>query len=217
MSLDRLLTAAGALPAAMLWTVALIGRASLEGLSVRWLLTCAAAWIALWLWCRGQESRRSTWIGLLPLALLSTAAVGVLYASPEAYHQWVFTPRPKGVLVPASIVLGLAAPAIGAALTGGGAREWLRGRWRWLLAALLGGYAVAHAVSYSQVATDDLIRYWSIADAWAAGAPYAVAEGDPEAGQFYLVDVPVYPALITASFGLLGHRYVALHAPLAIA
>ena len=214
-----MLTVAAALPPAVLWTLALFGRTAIDGLSIRWAVACIAGWAALSLWCDRAEGgdSRAEWIGLLPAALLSAAAVGVLYASPEAYHAWVFTPRPKGLLLPASLVLALAAPGIGAALTGGDTREWVHRWWRWLLVALLGAFAAAHALSYSQVATDDLIRYWAIADAWAAGAPYAVAEGDPTARQFYLVDVPVYPALVSAAFGLLGHRYVALHAPLVVA
>ena len=194
----------------MLWTIALLGRTSFDALSARWLLACALSWAALVVWMGGP---RAAWVGLLPAALLSGVAVAVLYASPEAYHVWVFTPRPKGLLVPLSVLLALGAPA----LTSGDARAWVAQRWRWLLAVLLGGFALAHAVSYSQVATDDLIRYWAISDAWAAGAPYAVAEGDPAARHFYLVDVPAYPALISAAFAAVGHRYLALHLPLGLA
>ncbi|HET7772142.1 MAG TPA: hypothetical protein VFN74_25440, partial [Chloroflexota bacterium] len=199
-----------ALPPAVLWTLALLGRSSWDALSARWLVACGLAWAALVLWTGGA---RAAWLGLLPAALLSGAAVGVLYVSPEAYHAWVFTPRPKGLLVPVSVLLALSAPA----LTSGNAAGWVAKRWRWLLAALLGGYALAQGLSYSQVATDDLIRYWAIADAWAAGSPYAVAEGDPAARQFYLVDVPVYPALVATAFAMVGHRYAALHMPLVVA
>src|SRR5687768_7913380 len=103
------LTGVAALPPAVLWTVALFGRTSWDALSARWLVACALAWAALVIWTGGP---RPAWLGLLPVAALSGAAVAVLYVSPEAYHAWVFTSRPKGLLVPVTVLLALGAPAL---------------------------------------------------------------------------------------------------------
>ncbi|MGI8422821.1 MAG: glycosyltransferase family 39 protein [Chloroflexota bacterium] len=217
-------TVFAALPPAVLWALSLHGRSSIVGLSAQWLLTCLGGWLAVVLWSIrggvGSDQRAGPWwLGLTPAALLSASAVVVLYASPVAYHAWVFAPRPKGLLVPTTVLLAVLAPAIGRLFVGDvpAAQKWVETRWRAIAALLIGGFAVGHALSYSQVATDDLIRYWAIADAWAAGAPYAVAEGDPGAREFYLVDLPFYPALVSLGFNLIGHRYIALHAPLALA
>ncbi|HXI15568.1 MAG TPA: glycosyltransferase family 39 protein, partial [Chloroflexota bacterium] len=115
--------------------------------------------------------------------------------------------------------LVLVSPAFAAGFSGGwaAARAWLTLRQRAITVIALGAVGTLQSLSFIQVATDDLIRYWSVADAWAAGFPFAVAEGAPGSGEFYLVDLPVYPALIALSFAAVGHRYLALHVPLLVA
>ena len=111
-------------------------------------------------------------------------------------------------------MLALGAPAfaagreVGAVLAGG------RGL---LVAVTLGGVGVLQALHLLNVATDDLIRYWAIADALLQGMGYPVTEGTPGGGGFYLIDQPLYPLLILPAFQALGHRYLALHVPLMVA
>jgi hypothetical protein len=201
------------LPAA-LWAVGAWGRTGLAGMSARWALTFLAAWLVAFIW-----ARRGGAVGLLPAAAFSGALLLPLYASPDAYHAWTFTATPKGLALPVSALLVALSPMIGVAATAG--REAAIGTLRAfvpaLIAAGLFAFGALQALSFSQVATDDLIRYWGIADAWAAGAPYAVTEGLPGSSSFYLVDQPVYPALVALAFQLVGHRYLALHLPLVLA
>ncbi|HEV2126152.1 MAG TPA: hypothetical protein VGW38_25635, partial [Chloroflexota bacterium] len=71
--------------------------------------------------------------------------------------------------------------------------------------------------SFLGVATDDLIRYWAIADGLLSGTGYPVTTGEAGSGGFYLVELPVYPVLAATSLWLVGHRFIALMVPLAIA
>lgn len=170
-------------------------------------------------------------VGLLPAALLSAAVVGALYSSDVVYHRFIFEPLLKGVFLPVSLLLVLAVPALGEA-----ARSWRRAPGENRVAAAAGAFRDAlgvqaplvvgltlgavgalQAVSLINVATDDLIRYWSITDALLSGAGYPVTEGNPRGTAFYLIDQPLYPLLLGPSFALLGHRYLALHLPLIVA
>ena len=222
---------------AVLCAVALWGRTTATGMTLRWAATFVLGWaVAAWWLVRGRRERDAGgWdrvAGAIPPAAFALAVLASLYASNEAYHAWTFAPLPKGTILPLSVLLVFLAPgivaAVGATDPAAAGANSSDGAWarlhRWLgehrttsTRLALGGVAVAHALSFSGVATDDLIRYWAIADAWAAGAPYAVAEGAPDAGQFYLIDPPVYPALVALCFGIFGHRYAALHAPLVLA
>ena len=124
----------------------------------------------------------------------------MLYASDGAYHAWVFMVGPKALALAAgALFVWLAAwPALPAPLT-------------------LGAVGMLQALSFSQVATDDLIRYWGIADGFALGAGYSVTAGVPGSADFYLVDLPFFPLTLGASFAALGHRFAAAHAPLVVA
>lgn len=75
---------------------------------------------------------------------------------------------------------------------------------------VLGGL---QAASYSAVTTDDLGRYWSVADSLLYLGKYPVWN----AQAFGWMDLPTFPLLIAASFQLLGHSYAAALAPLAAA
>lgn len=237
-------TAALAAPPAALWTVALWGRTSIAGLSGRWLATlvCLALAVALWAGLAGRRaSPGGPWLvpragrlpaaGLLPAASLCAVLLGALHFSDAVHHRFVFEPLLKGASLPASILLVLAAPGIagaagawGRAPAGGrlpaaaaALRDTLPGRATLVCGVTLGAAGLLQAMSLINVATDDLIRYWSIADALLSGAGYPVTEGSPRAGGFYLIDQPLYPFLLLPSFWLLGHRYLALHLPLIIA
>ncbi|MDQ3702962.1 MAG: hypothetical protein M3442_18875, partial [Chloroflexota bacterium] len=240
-------TVALALPPAVLWTVAIWGRTSVAGLSGRWVATLVFLTFAVATWAdlgtRLTARRRSSpnaspeddiqhgGLGLLPAALLSAAVVGALYLSDVVHHRFVFEPLLKGVFLPLSLLLVLAAPGLAVAARTGwrvshehrlaavvsAFQEALGARAPLLVGLTLGAVGALQAVSLINVATDDLIRYWSIADAFLSGAGYPVTEGNPRGDAFYLVDQPLYPLLILPSFALLGHRYLALHLPLILA
>ncbi|HEX2516830.1 MAG TPA: hypothetical protein VH257_19145, partial [Chloroflexota bacterium] len=205
-----------ALPAA-LWTVALLGRSSVAGLSGRWVATWLLGTLAIVLWVRWAGHGRSLpalAAGLAPAGALAGAALLALYASDGAYHRFVHEPLGKGLLLPATAVLALGAPAFAAGREMGAVLARGRGL---LVAVTLGGVGVLQALHLLNVATDDLIRYWAIADAFLQGMGYPVTEGTPGGGGFYLIDQPLYPLLILPAFQALGHRYLALHVPLMVA
>ena len=205
-----------ALPAA-LWTVALLGRSSVAGLSGRWVATWLLGTLGIVLWVRWAGHGRSLpalAAGLAPAGALAGAALLALYASDGAYHRFVFEPLGKGLLLPATAVLALGAPAFAAGREMGAVLAGGRGL---LVTVTLGGVGVLQALHLLNVATDDLIRYWAIADAMLQGMGYPVTEGTPGGGGFYLIDQPLYPLLILPAFQALGHRYLALHVPLMVA
>jgi hypothetical protein len=213
-------TALVALPAiapAALWTVALQGRTGLGGLSLRWTATFLLLLLAITLWARfgerGQAAPAAA-AGLLPAAALSGTALLSLYGSETVYHRFVHEPLLKGLTLPATALLVLAAPVFGAGREGAAVLARHRGL---LVAVTLGGVGLTQAGHLLNVATDDLIRYWAIADAFLQGAGYPVTEGVPGGGGFYLIDQPLYPLLILPAFQALGHRYLALHVPLLLA
>lgn len=212
---------------AAFWTVALWDRTSLAGLSSRWaitwlVLTVAIAGWAVWT-ARASPARALAAGGLLPAAALSLAALALVYLSDDAHHAFVYRPWLKGLLVPATLVLVAAAPAIAAGVASRKARTdaGRMGEARALLAHYAPAIAtltlvatgITQAAAFCAVTTDDLIRYWAIADGLRTGAGYPVTTGTTGGG-FYLVELPVYPLLILASTTVLGHRYVAVIAPL---
>ena len=213
-------TALVALPAALpaaLWTVALQGRTGLGGLSVRWTATFLLLLVAIALWARFGERAQTApaaAAGLIPAAAFAGVALLSLYGSETVYHRFVHEPVLKGLTLPATVLLVLAAPVFGAGREGAAVLARHRGL---LVAVTLGGAGLTQAGHLLNVATDDLIRYWAIADALLQGAGYPVTEGVPGGGGFYLIDQPLYPLLILPAFQALGHRYLALHVPLLLA
>ena len=223
-----------AVPAAAIgafWTVALWDRTSLAGLSSRWaltwlVLTVAAAGWAIGTARAGRQAPARGAAGLLPAAALSLAALVIVYVSDDAHHAFVYRPWPKGLLIPATLVLVAAVPAIAAGTASrkvradagqmGEARALLARHAPAIATLTLVAAGVVQAAAFCAVTTDDLIRYWAIADGLRSGAGYPVTTGTTGGG-FYLVELPVFPLLILASTSLLGHRYVALIAPLLLA
>ena len=157
-----------ALPAA-LWTVALLGRTHVAGLSGRWVATWLLGTLAILLWvCWAGHGRslQALAAGLAPAGALAGAALLVLYASDGANHRFVHEPLGKGLLLPATAILTLGAPAFAAGREMGAVLAGGRGL---LVAVTLGGVGVLQALHLLNVATDDLIRYWAIADALCRG------------------------------------------------
>jgi hypothetical protein len=196
-----------ALPVAALMSVGLFGRTTLQGMTAPWALTGIAAWLAIsgwFLWCRRERTRQPhafpSGLGPLPSAALALAILTVLYVSDTAHHAWVFTAGPKALALSSAALL-----------------VWFGGTLRPPIALVLGASGLLHALSFSQVATDDLIRYWGIADGLTRGAGYSVTAGVPGSGEFYLVDLPLFPLFLIPSFASLGHRSAAAQVPRVLA
>ena len=92
---------------AALWTVTLIGRTSLEGLSLRWAGTFLLVAGALLGWTLLSRRPALTATGLVPSAVASAAVLVVLYASDNAYHAYVYGPWWRGAALPAPTKDGL--------------------------------------------------------------------------------------------------------------
>ncbi|MBI3970111.1 MAG: glycosyltransferase family 39 protein [Chloroflexi bacterium] len=222
-----------ALPAALM-TVALWDRTTLAGLSTRWAATFLSFLVALLGWSlvtgRRAGSIRSVPAALLPAASTAGAALAAVYLSEGIHHAFVHEPVIKGLALPVIGALALGVPVWTRALASvrqapGGVAERLpvllpairdalapqRGSIAFTSLAAVGAL---QALSYTAVTTDDLIRYWAIADGLLTSAGYPATTGTPGAAGFYLVELPVYPVLAALSFALAGHRFLALHLPL---
>lgn len=223
-----------ALPAA-LWTVALWDRTSLGEMSVRWAATLLSAMAAITLWLVTTTRRKALGargvVGLLPAALLAVAVLSAVYLSEDVHHAFVYQPWIKGIVLPLSVALSVAAPlwadAVGAAQRAPGGAALAAGvqalrsaSWahqRTIVFATLAATGVLQALSFCAVATDDLIRYWAVADGILGSVGYPVTTGTAGGEGFYLVELPVYPILIVLGFLAAGHRFLALELPLIVA
>ncbi|NBT26893.1 MAG: hypothetical protein EBT09_10140, partial [Actinobacteria bacterium] len=121
------LTATGiaATPVAVLFTIALHGRTTVTGLSIKWAVTFTLIAIAtaVWsviarAWVRHGTVRpsatsgaiRDSWRGLLPAAIVAGIASCATYASDDLFHALAHEPRLAGVLLPATVLLAGASP-----------------------------------------------------------------------------------------------------------
>jgi hypothetical protein len=214
-------------PVAALLTIALHGRTTLSGLSLQWATTFAVlalttvAWAVLArAWNRHGNLHPASiataisglWRGLVPAAIVAAAATTATYISDDLFHALAHEPRLAGTLLPATILLAGTAPwwVDRRAHLDRAAED--RARDLATVVSLL-ATGVATSGAWHVVATDDLIRYWSVADAWRSGLGWSVTGGIPGSGDYYLVELPVYPLLADGAFRLLGHTYAALRTP----
>lgn len=226
-AVSLLSTGIAATPVAVLFTIALHGRTTITGLSLKWATTFAliaiatAAWSVLTrAWIRHGTIRPSAifsaipgmWRGLLPAAIIAGITSYASYASDDLFHALAHEPRLAGILFPTTVLLA-------------GASPWFADRRAradnvaidqshdLMTVSTLLATGVATSGAWHVIATDDLIRYWSVADAWRAGLGWSVTGGVPGSGGYYLVELPVYPLLAQGAFSLLGHTYAALRTP----
>jgi hypothetical protein len=241
---DLLAAALLAVAPAALWGITLWGRTTVQGMSARWAATFALAWAATWLWTivphatEPDATRSDTGVsplprGTIPLSLLpvwaiAAALVTAIYLSEDVHHAFVYQPLLKGIFLPVVFLLTLSVPvwsrAIAVALTPDAtdrltaalraARVVVLHYQRAIVVVVLAAAGLLHALSFNGVATDDLIRYWAIADGILSGTGYPVTTGEAGGSGFYLVELPVYPLLATGSFLVAGHRFSALTLPL---
>ncbi len=197
-SLARALAAGGLLPAATL---------SLAALALVYLSDDAHHAFVYRPWLKGL---------LVPATLVLVAAAPAIAAA----WPWPRERKPRAALAGTGVASGGAWPwpplAIAEHLGTGQverARALLAHHAPAVATLTLVATGVAQAAAFCAVTTDDLIRYWAIADGLRTGAGYPVTTGTTGGG-FYLVELPVYPLLILASTTVLGHRYVAVIAPL---
>ncbi|NBY46643.1 MAG: hypothetical protein EBQ56_02480, partial [Proteobacteria bacterium] len=122
---NLLSTGIAATPVAVLFTIALHGRTTITGLSLKWAVTftliaiATAAWsILARTWIRHGTVRPSatfsaipgSWRGLLPAAIVAGIASIATYASDDLFHALAHEPRLAGILLPATVLLGGASP-----------------------------------------------------------------------------------------------------------
>ena len=224
---NLLSTGIAATPVAVLFTIALHGRTTVTGLSLKWASTftliaiATAAWsILARTWVRHGTIRPSAisraipgnWRGLLPAAIVAGIASIATYASDDLFHALAHEPRLAGILLPATVLLAGASPWFADRRVRIDTPAIDRRRDLMTIATLL-ATGVATTGAWHVIATDDLIRYWSVADAWRSGLGWSVTGGVPGSGDYYLVELPVYPLLVQGAFSLLGHTYAALRTP----
>ena len=204
----------------------------MTGLSLRWVCTFAffLSLILAWAWLGSRRFGRlplafDTALGLLPSATAAAVLLVPVYFSERLHHQFVFRPELKGVGLPFVGGLALLAPVWTVLLSNGrratgwkqtmaSARATLhRVRATAALSTVLAA-GTLQALSYVAVTTDDLARYWAVADGLRSSAGYPATTGIPGGEGFYLVELPVYPLLAAGSFAVAGHRFLALHLPL---
>ena len=122
---DLILAGVAAAPIAALLTIALHGRTTLGGLSLRWAATFAVialitvAWAILArAWNRHGTVRPAIvlgvipgiWRGLVPATVVAAVATVATYASDDLFHALAHEPRLAGTLLPGTILLAGAAP-----------------------------------------------------------------------------------------------------------
>ena len=224
-------TGIAATPVAILFTIALHGRTTVTGLSLKWASTftliaiATAAWsILARTWVRHGTIRPSaisraipgSWRGLLPAAIVAGIASIATYASDDLFHALAHEPRLAGILLPATVLLAGASPWFADRRVRIDTIAIDRRRDLMTIATLL-ATGVATTGAWHVVATDDLLRYWAISDSIRASAPYFVTDGVPGDGSFYIVDLPGYPILASLAYEVIGHTYAALRTPAILA
>lgn len=222
-----LTTGTAATPVAILFTISLHGRTTVTGLSLKWAATftliaiATAVWSVLArAWTRHGTVRPSAifgaipgiWRGFLPAAIVGGVAAIATYASDDLFHALAHEPRLAGILLPTTVLLAGASPWLADQRARLDRAATDRARDLATVATLL-ATGIATTGAWHVIATDDLIRYWSVADAWRAGLGWSVTGGVPGSSDYYLVELPVYPLLAQGAFSLLGHTYAALRTP----
>ncbi|HEV2124083.1 MAG TPA: hypothetical protein VGW38_15070, partial [Chloroflexota bacterium] len=126
--IQLVLIAGQAVPPAALWSIALWGRTTVQGMSARWAATFFLAWIASVFWgiASGASRDASTleskeyapaafqwWhplLGFLPASLLSLILVIGVYVSEDVHHAFVHRPELKGISLPLVLLMTLGVP-----------------------------------------------------------------------------------------------------------
>lgn len=228
---------------ALLISTVLFGRLPISHLASAWprSVTLAGASVAVtgwWLayaWVlrlrRGQLRLRDAIIPSLPLFVVVTVPVIAIYSSDVVHHYFYFymvylnQPKPLTlllVLLVSSAVLQvtqLASARVSFPLALSLALGRVGEHFTLLLLLALG---ILQSSAYLGRLYDDFfLRYWPVADALSTGVPYpaAVVAGlwQPffvEGGLArYLIDLPLYPALVAGSFAVFGHTTVGAFVP----
>ncbi len=192
-------------------------------------------WVAYFALLRSKVGRIHVAHAIIPASPLILGAVLpllLIYVSDQInnyfYFSFVYLNQPKAlallfVFIISSMLLQLVMLQSGNKSSLGQAYSMTLARWREILIlailAVLGAFQVS---AYLDRPFDDfLLRYWPIADAIWSHAPYPVAvvaglwQPFFVAGGLskYLIDLPFYPGLIAASFGVFGHNVVAVYIP----
>jgi hypothetical protein len=155
-------------------------------------------------------------------------AVALMVAAPAAPRHELATSAGAQVLagILAAGVMAATALAWRAEFRslGVGVGRAIRNQWQAVAPRAIGvalvGIGAFQAASYSAVTIDDLGRYWSIADSISNGIGYEVWKSGrliAQGGADGWLDLPVLPALLVATFAVLGHTFPASLAPMFLA
>jgi hypothetical protein len=170
---------------------------------------------------------RAALLPAVPLILGAVIPVLGIYASDAInhffYYNAVYPNQARAVPLVAIVLLAVLLLQLaelergrglpyGAALTA--AAERVQMPVLFLLLAMMG---TLQSLAYLSVPGNDFLRYWAIADGISSGAGYPAAR----LGQFYfeggmtqyVIDLPLYPMALAASFALFGHTVAAAYLP----
>ncbi len=197
---------------------------------------CMAAWWLVYAYVleRRGHSRRvgSALIPAVPLLFGTTIPLAVIYLSDLANHYFYYSMVNLNqaktlslllILVLCSMLLQLTylESTSGASLLPAFENALARTR-EPLILTLLAGLGTLQGSSYlDRLFADFILRYWPIADAISTGVPYpAAAAASVWSSQFtegglskYVIDLPLYPVMVAASFATFGHNVVGAYAP----
>ena len=174
---------------------------------------------------------RSAVFPALPLMLGTAIPMLAVYLSDAANHYFYYSmvsPSQAGVLslllllLMATLLLQIAElhrtscgsylPALRVALDS--ARQPF-------IFVILMSIGLLQSLSYLNLLGNDFLRYWTVADALSSGAGYAATLTSPlyvQGGMTQqIVDLPLFPVLLAASFTFLGHTVAAAYVPVLLA
>ncbi len=230
--------------AAVLVNSMLFGRLPLASLIGGWFgsLTLTSVSLAVTVWwiaytrivIKSAHGLRASTM-LVPAApiLLGTAVpLFAIYASDAAnhyfYYSMVYLSQPKSltillILVVTTILLQTIYLEKGretALLLA--AQEGIRRAREALIVCLLVALGALQATAYLPPPGMDFSRYWIVADGLGAGIPYAanttVDNANAAAGMTpFIIDLPLYPAMMAIAFALFGHNVAAGYFPIIVA
>jgi hypothetical protein len=178
----------------------------------------------------GRLSPRQVVLPGVPLAVATAVPMTLIYLSDEANHHFYFAMVHLKQVSSLTLLAGLVLLTLFLQLleyerAGGlplrGALEAAIQRASQpfcLLILLLMG--LLQGAAYLTYLGNDFLRYWAIADALSTASPYPAMVSGPEyiSGGMppYLVDLPLFPALLAISFALFGHNTIGGYLPIVL-
>ena len=207
-------------------------RTALTTMSARWAViwTITAGVLTSWLWWDVRKSSHAHLTSVawrwLPLTIPTGLAL-LVYGSDSIHHAVTSWNRIRilyGALALAALALIWLAQRAAWRQAASRAEAWsatLTEAAPVVIVVSLFVQGLIQATPFLHLAVDDLVRYWTIADALATGGGYRIWEAGvgtaQGGGSGYWTDLPVLPMLLMVSFTLFGHTFTAAHVPMLLA